>query len=181
MLNFRHLYYFWVVTKEGGFARAAERLDMAVQTISPQVRDLEKALGHQLLKPAGRGLPLTEAGEPALPRAEEVSQHRRGLPAAPTPAPGFLMRPPPSVVQAPAASVAQLSQADIDSAVAKAVQAVEARQQKQMTVALSEIEKRHTMETQMMAVGFRENLDLVRKQLNMVYVSNARLTAGGTD
>ena len=32
MLNYRHLYYFWVVTKEGGFARAAKRLDMAVQT-----------------------------------------------------------------------------------------------------------------------------------------------------
>lgn len=22
MLNYRHLYYFWVVTKQGGFARA---------------------------------------------------------------------------------------------------------------------------------------------------------------
>ena len=41
MINYRHLYYFWVVTKEGGFARAAERLDMAVQTISAQVRELE--------------------------------------------------------------------------------------------------------------------------------------------
>ena len=41
MLNYRHLHYFWVVTKEGGFARAAERLDMAVQTISAQVRDLD--------------------------------------------------------------------------------------------------------------------------------------------
>lgn len=30
MLNYRHLYDFWVVSKEGGFARAAERLDMAV-------------------------------------------------------------------------------------------------------------------------------------------------------
>ena len=49
MLNYRHLYYFWVVAKEGGFARAAERLDMAVQTISAQVRKLEKALCHQLL------------------------------------------------------------------------------------------------------------------------------------
>ena len=28
MLNYRHLHYFWVVTKEGGFARAAERLDI---------------------------------------------------------------------------------------------------------------------------------------------------------
>jgi LysR family transcriptional regulator, transcriptional activator of nhaA len=74
MLNYRHLYYFWVVTKEGGFARAAERLDMAIQTISAQVRELEKALGHQLLKPAGRGVALTEAGQAAFARAEEIFQ-----------------------------------------------------------------------------------------------------------
>ena len=74
MLNYRHLYYFWVVTKEGGFARAAERLDMAVQTISAQVRELEKALGHQLLKPAGRGVAMTEAGHAAFARAEEIFQ-----------------------------------------------------------------------------------------------------------
>jgi LysR family transcriptional activator of nhaA len=74
MLNYRHLYYFWVVTKEGGFARAAERLDMAVQTISAQVRELEKSLGHQLLKPAGRAVALTEAGQAAFARAEEVFQ-----------------------------------------------------------------------------------------------------------
>ena len=74
MLNYRHLYYFWVVTKEGGFARAAARLDMAVQTISAQVRELEKALGHQLLKPAGRGVALTDAGQAAYSRAEEVFQ-----------------------------------------------------------------------------------------------------------
>ena len=72
MLNYRHLYYFWVVTKEGGFARAAARLDMAVQTISAQVRELERALGHQLLKPAGRGVALTEAGQAAFARAEEL-------------------------------------------------------------------------------------------------------------
>ncbi len=82
MLNFRHLYYFWVVTKEGGFARAAERLDMAVQTISAQVRELEKALGHQLLKPAGRGVALTEAGEAAFARAEEVFQIGQAIPEA---------------------------------------------------------------------------------------------------
>ena len=80
MLNFRHLYYFWVVSKEGGFARAAERLDMAVQTISAQVRELEKALGHQLLKPSGRGIALTEAGEAAFARAEEVFQIGQAIP-----------------------------------------------------------------------------------------------------
>ena len=74
MLNYRHLHYFWVVTKEGGFARAADRLDMAVQTISAQVRELEKSLGHQLLKPAGRGVALTEAGQAAFARAEEIFQ-----------------------------------------------------------------------------------------------------------
>lgn len=80
MLNYRHLHYFWVVTKEGGFARAAERLDMAVQTISAQVRELERALGHQLLKPAGRGVALTEAGQAAFARAEEIFQLGQGLP-----------------------------------------------------------------------------------------------------
>ena len=78
--NYRHLYYFWVVAKEGGFARAAERLDMAIQTISAQVRELEKSFGHQLLKPQGRGVTLTEAGEVAYARAEEIFQIGQRIP-----------------------------------------------------------------------------------------------------
>lgn len=74
MLNYRHLHYFWIVAKEGGFARASERLDMAIQTISVQVRELEKSLGQQLLKPAGRGVALTEAGKTVFARAEEIFQ-----------------------------------------------------------------------------------------------------------
>jgi len=80
MLNYRHLYYFWVVAKEGGFARAAERLDMAIQTISTQVRELEKSLGHQLLRPAGRGVALTDAGRAAFARAEQIFQIGQALP-----------------------------------------------------------------------------------------------------
>ena len=79
MLNFRHLYYFWLVAKEGGFARAADRLGMAVQTISVQVRELEKDLGHQLLKPAGRGVALTAAGQAAYARAEEIFALGQGI------------------------------------------------------------------------------------------------------
>lgn len=79
MLNYRHLYYFWVVAKEGGFARAAERLDMAIQTISGQVRELEKTLGHPLLKPAGRRVLMTEAGQAAFARAEEIFRIGQGL------------------------------------------------------------------------------------------------------
>jgi LysR family transcriptional regulator, transcriptional activator of nhaA len=79
-LNYRHLHYFWVVAKEGGFARAAERLNMAIQTVSAQVKELEKSLGCQLLKPAGRGLALTEAGQAAFARAEEIFQIGQALP-----------------------------------------------------------------------------------------------------
>lgn len=80
MLNYRHLHYFWIVTKEGGFARAAERMDMAVQTISAQVRELEKALGYPLLKPSGRGVTLTEAGQAAFARAETIFELGQGIP-----------------------------------------------------------------------------------------------------
>ena len=78
--NHRHLYYFWVVAKEGSMSRAAERLDMSVQTVSAQVRELERDLGCQLLKPAGRGLALTEAGEVALQQAEQIFQLSQTLP-----------------------------------------------------------------------------------------------------
>jgi LysR family transcriptional activator of nhaA len=78
--SYRHLYYFWVVAKEGGMARAAERLDMAVQTVSTQVRELERSLGYALLKPAGRGVVLTEAGLAAMRQAEHIFQLGGQLP-----------------------------------------------------------------------------------------------------
>jgi len=80
-LNFHHLYYFWVVAKEGGISRAAERLGMAVQTVSAQVRALEQSLGHALLKPAGRAVALTEAGEAAMAYADQIFQLGEQLPA----------------------------------------------------------------------------------------------------
>lgn len=79
--NYKHLYYFWVVAKEGGISRAAEKLDMAVQTVSAQVRELERALGYALLKPAGRGLVLTDAGQAALQQADQIFQLGEDLPA----------------------------------------------------------------------------------------------------
>jgi len=80
--SYRHLYYFWVVGKEGGIARAAARLGMAVQTVSTQVHELERSLGHALLKPAGRGLVLTEAGTVAMRQAEQIFQLGEQLPGA---------------------------------------------------------------------------------------------------
>lgn len=80
--SYRHLYYFWVVAKEGGISRGATRLGMAVQTVSAQVRELEKSLGHALLKPAGRGLALTEAGMAAMRQADQIFQLGEQLPSA---------------------------------------------------------------------------------------------------
>lgn len=71
-LNYRHLYYFWVVAKEGSITRAAERLDVAVQTISAQLTLLEQAIGKALLAPQGRRLVLTEAGRVALSHADQI-------------------------------------------------------------------------------------------------------------
>ena len=73
-LNYRHLYYFWVVAREGGMARGAQRLGMAVQTVSAQVRALEQDLGHALFKPAGRGLVLTAPGKAAAAHADQIFQ-----------------------------------------------------------------------------------------------------------
>lgn len=79
--NYKHLYYFWVVAKEGGISRAADKLDMAVQTVSAQVRELERSLGYALLKPAGRGLVLTDAGLAAMQQADLIFQLGESLPA----------------------------------------------------------------------------------------------------
>ena len=80
--NYRHLYYFWVVAKEGSMSKAAERLDMAIQTISAQVHELEKSLGYLLFKPAGRGISLTESGLTALKIADQIFSIGEKLPEA---------------------------------------------------------------------------------------------------
>ena len=71
-LNFRHLHYFWVVAKEGSVTRAAERLGLAVQTVSAQLSLLEQEVGKALLAPQGRRLVLTEAGRLALGYADQI-------------------------------------------------------------------------------------------------------------
>lgn len=78
--NYKHLYYFWVVAKEGGISHAANRLGLAVQTVSAQVRALEVELGCELLKPAGRGVSLTPAGLAAFEAAEPIFELGAALP-----------------------------------------------------------------------------------------------------
>ncbi len=74
MLNYKHLHYFWVVAQEGSITRAAERLGVAVQTISGQLSLLERQLGKALFNSQGRGLVLSDAGRLALGYADQIFQ-----------------------------------------------------------------------------------------------------------
>ncbi|MCB1785198.1 MAG: transcriptional activator NhaR [Gammaproteobacteria bacterium] len=72
MINYKHLHYFWVVARQGGIARAAERLHLTPQTISGQIGLLEDSVGKALFSRAGRNLELTEAGRLMLGYADEI-------------------------------------------------------------------------------------------------------------
>lgn len=71
-LNYKHLRYFWVVAKTGSIARAGEQLHLTPQSISGQLSELEKSLGVDLFRRAGRGLTLTDAGRSILAYAEKI-------------------------------------------------------------------------------------------------------------
>lgn len=71
-LNYNHLYYFWVVAREGSIARAKDVLHLTQPTISMQLRQLEESLGERLLEKSGRGLTLTEPGKVAFRYADEI-------------------------------------------------------------------------------------------------------------
>lgn len=73
-LNYNHLYYFWVVAKEGNLTRAANRLLIAQSALSSQIKKLEYQLGKPLFEKEGRGLALTEAGMIAFNYAEKIFQ-----------------------------------------------------------------------------------------------------------
>ena len=92
MINYKHLHYFWVVAKEGGIARASERLHLTPQTISGQLSLLEEGLGEDLFTRVGRSLELTETGRLVLSYADEIfslggelEEMVRNLPAGPWP------------------------------------------------------------------------------------------------
>lgn len=71
-LNYHHLYYFWVVAKQGSIARAVDELRLAQPTISGQLKLLEDSLGEKLFTRAGRGLALTEVGQLTYRYADEI-------------------------------------------------------------------------------------------------------------
>jgi LysR family transcriptional activator of nhaA len=78
-LNYHHLLYFWTVAREGGVARAAEKLHVSQPTVSAQVRALEETLGERLFQKEGRRLVLTEVGRTVAHYADEIFSLGREL------------------------------------------------------------------------------------------------------
>jgi LysR family transcriptional activator of nhaA len=78
-LNYNHLFYFWMVAREGSIMRAAQALMVSQPTVSIQLKELERVLGHQLFDRAGRGLKLTESGRIAFNYANEMFSLSRDL------------------------------------------------------------------------------------------------------
>jgi len=72
--NLKHLYYFWVIAREGSIARASEVLDLAPQTLSGQMATFEAAVGTRLFERRGRRLQLTDMGQGVLNYADPMFQ-----------------------------------------------------------------------------------------------------------
>ena len=70
--SYQHLYYFWVVSKEGSIVNACKRLHLSQPTVSAQIRALEAALGEPLFLRIGKRLVLTDEGQLAARYAEEI-------------------------------------------------------------------------------------------------------------
>lgn len=71
-LNYHHLFYFWMVVREGGVSRACDKLRLAQPTVSAQLRRLEEQMGERLFERRGRRLVLTEIGRLVFRYAEEI-------------------------------------------------------------------------------------------------------------
>ena len=82
-IELRHLRYFVAVADEASFTAAAQRVHVAQQVLSAQIRQLEDAVGTQLLNRTNKGATLTPAGAAFLTVAQEtLASLDRGVAAA---------------------------------------------------------------------------------------------------
>ena len=71
-MNLRHLRAFVSIADAGGFARAANRMDLSQPALSRQIRALETELGVSLFDRLGRRVQLTSEGEDLLRRGRRL-------------------------------------------------------------------------------------------------------------
>jgi len=71
-LNYQHLYYFWMVVREGTVTSASRRVHRSQPTLTAQIRVLEEQLGEPLFEKQGRHLVPTALGETVYRYADEI-------------------------------------------------------------------------------------------------------------
>ena len=71
-LNYHHLYYFYVIAKEGSVSKAAKTLRLAQPTLSAQLKQFESFLDKKLFERENRKLKLTEDGHRILGYAKSI-------------------------------------------------------------------------------------------------------------
>ena len=82
-IELRHLRYFVAVAEDASFTAAARHVHVTQQVLSTQIRQLETAVGVQLLFRTSRGVELTPAGRAFLTYAREtLADVERGVTAA---------------------------------------------------------------------------------------------------
>ena len=72
LLNYHHLFFFWVVMNTGSIRAASSRLNLAQSTISSQLSALEKTLGGKLFNRVGRSLEPTDMGHMVFGYADKI-------------------------------------------------------------------------------------------------------------
>ncbi len=71
-MNYKHLYYFWVIANTGSIVRASEQLHLTPQTISGQLGKLEDDFGMLLFTRSGRNLVLNDTGRFVFSYANDI-------------------------------------------------------------------------------------------------------------
>ncbi|MCG8672632.1 MAG: transcriptional activator NhaR [Pseudomonadales bacterium] len=71
-LNYHHLYYFYVIAREGSIVNASKKLHLTPQTVSGQLSAFEDYLGTQLFDRKGKRLLLNATGKLTFSYAEDI-------------------------------------------------------------------------------------------------------------
>ena len=73
-MDLKYLYTFRTIVDEGGFNKAAKKLNYTQSTITFQMNQLEQELSTCLFEKIGRKMVLTKAGESLIPYVDEILQ-----------------------------------------------------------------------------------------------------------
>lgn len=73
-MDLKYLYTFRTIADEGGFNKAAQKLNYTQSTITFQMNQLEQELSTCLFEKIGRKMVLTKAGESLIPYVDEILQ-----------------------------------------------------------------------------------------------------------